>query len=233
MPTVLLLHGFPQTADAWRAVVGPLLDAGHEVVAPDLFGGDLVEQALALIDEPVHLVGHDIGAQAAWRLAAAHPDRVATLTAVTAPHPSAFRRAVAGEAGSDQGQRSFYLDHFRQPAALDLFLADEGAGLRRLFAASGHTGDVDRHVEAMLAPGLLDRALGWYRADHPTEVADVAVPTLYVWGTEDTVIGPEAARFTADHVTSAYRFAPLDGAGHWIPELDADRLVALLLEHVS
>jgi pimeloyl-ACP methyl ester carboxylesterase len=231
--TVLLLHGFPQTADAWRAVVGPLHDAGHEVIAPDLFGGDLVEQARALIDEPVHLVGHDIGAQVAWRIAAVHPEEVVTLTAVTAPHPAAFRRALAGEGGSDQAQRSFYLDHFAQPAAVDLFLADEGAGLRRLVEVSAHTGDVDRHVRAMLEPGRLDRALGWYRAEHPAEVADVAVPTLFVWGTEDTVVGPEAARFTADHVTGPYRFAPLEGAGHWIPELDADRLVPLLLEHLA
>lgn len=233
MSTVLLLHGFPQTALAWRDVVGPLRDAGHEVLAPDLFGGDLVARALDLLDEPAHVVGHDIGAQAAWRLAAAHPDRVRTLTAIAAPHPVAFRRALAGEGGSDQAQRSFYLDHFRQPAALDLFLADEGSGLRRLYAASNHTGDVDAHVRAMLVPGVLDRALGWYREDHPAEVDDIDVPTLYVWGTEDTVIGPEAARFTADHVAGPYRFEALEGAGHWIPELDAERLVPLLLEHVA
>jgi pimeloyl-ACP methyl ester carboxylesterase len=230
---VLLLHGFPETSTAWRHVVDPLRDAGHDVLAPDLFGGDLVEQARALLDGPAHVVGHDIGAQAAWRLAAAEPAIVETLTAITAPHPEAFRRAVAGERGSDQAQRSFYLDHFRQPAALELFLADEGSGLRRLFAASNHTGDVEAHVAAMLEPGVLDAALGWYRADHPTEVADVAVPTLYVWGTDDTVIGAEAAAMTADHVTGPYRFVPLDGAGHWIPELDADRLVPLLLEHLG
>jgi pimeloyl-ACP methyl ester carboxylesterase len=203
------------------------------VVAPDLFGGDLVEQARALLDEPAHVVGHDIGAQAAWRLAATEPGIVRTLTAVTAPHPEAFRRAMAGEGGSDQAQRSFYLEHFRQPAAAELFLAEGGSGLRRLFAASNHTGDVEAHVAAMLEPGALDRALGWYRADHPADVADVSVPTLFVWGTEDTVIGSEAARFTADHVTGPYRFEALDGAGHWIPEVDADRLVPLLLEHLA
>lgn len=233
MPTALLLHGFPETSLAWRDVVGPLHDAGLDVLVPDLFGGDLVEQALALVDEPVHVVGHDIGAQAAWRLAASHPAEVRTLTAISAPHPRAFQRAVEGEGGSDQAQRSFYLDHFRQPAALDLFLADGGAGLRRLFAASNHTGDVEGHIAAMLAPGVLDRALGWYRADHGADVGDVVVPTLYVWGTEDTVVSPEAARFTEDHVAGPYRFEALAGAGHWVPELDADRLVPLLLEHLA
>jgi pimeloyl-ACP methyl ester carboxylesterase len=231
--TVLLLHGFPQTSHAWSEVVGPLREAGHDVLAPDLFGAHLVEQALDLLDEPAHVVGHDIGAQAAWRLAATHPDRVRSLTAISAPHPVAFARAVAGEDGSDQARRSFYLDHLKAPAALDLFLAEQGAGLRRLFAASNHTGDVDAHVRSMLVPGVLDRALGWYRAERPAEVDDIDVPTLYVWGTEDTVVGPHAAAFTADHVHGPYRFAALEGAGHWIPELDADRLVPLVLEHVA
>jgi pimeloyl-ACP methyl ester carboxylesterase len=233
VPTVLLLHGFPQTSLAWRSVTGPLREAGYDVVAPDLSGGDLVDQVRSRLDEPVHLVGHDIGGLAAWRVAAAWPDRVRTLTSVAAPHPRAFQRASAGEGGSDQAQRSFYLDHFRQPAALELFLADDGAGLRRLFDVAGHTGDVDAHVEAMLVPGALDRALGWYRADHPADVADVAVPTLLVWGDADPVVSPEAARFSGDHVSGPYRFEVLQGAGHWIPELDAGRLVPLLLEHVA
>lgn len=233
MPTVLLLHGFPQTSHVWRGVAGPLREAGYDVVAPDLRGEGIEAGALALIDEPVHLVGHDIGAGSGWRLVVNHPDQVRTFTAVSTPHPAAFGRALAGEDGSDQAQRSFYLDHFRQPAALDLFLADEGAGLRRLFAASSHTGDVEPYVAAMLEPGALDEALSWYRADFGTEVADVTVPTLLVWGTADTVIGPHAAAFTADHVTGPYRFEALEGAGHWIPDTDADRLVPLLLDHIG
>jgi pimeloyl-ACP methyl ester carboxylesterase len=231
--TVLLLHGFPQTSLAWREVVGPLRDAGHDVLAPDLFGGDLVAKVVDLLDEPAHVVGHDIGAQAAWRVAATHPRQVRTLTAISAPHPVAFQRALAGDGGGDQAQRSSYLEHFRLPAVVELFLADEGSGLRRLFAVSNHTGDVDAHVRAMCVPGVLDRALGWYREDHPKEVDDIDVPTLYVWGSEDTVIGPEAARLTAEHVSGPYRFEVLEGAGHWIPELDAERLVPLLLEHVA
>lgn len=233
MATVLLLHGFPQTAHAWRDVVGPLREAGHEVLAPELRGEGIEAGALALIDEPVHLVGHDVGAGSGWRLAANHPDKVRTFTAVSTPHPAAFGRALAGEDGSDQAQRSFYLDHFRQPAALDLFLADGGAGLRRLFAASNHPGDVEPYVAAMVEPGVLDEALGWYRANLSNDVADVPVPTLYVWGTEDTVIGPHAATFTADHVSGPYRFESLEGAGHWIPDADAERLVPLLLDHLG
>jgi hypothetical protein len=33
---LLLLHGWPQTADAWNKVMGPLAARGWKVIAPDL-----------------------------------------------------------------------------------------------------------------------------------------------------------------------------------------------------
>ena len=37
-PAVLLLHGFPDSRFMWRNQIGPLLDAGFRVIAPDLRG---------------------------------------------------------------------------------------------------------------------------------------------------------------------------------------------------
>lgn len=37
-PAVLLLHGFPDSRHVWRHQVGPLVDAGFRVIAPDLRG---------------------------------------------------------------------------------------------------------------------------------------------------------------------------------------------------
>ena len=37
-PCLLLLHGFPELAYSWRAVIKPLADAGYHVVAPDQRG---------------------------------------------------------------------------------------------------------------------------------------------------------------------------------------------------
>ncbi|MCD9197756.1 alpha/beta fold hydrolase [Aeromicrobium wangtongii] len=36
--TLVLLHGYPQTAWQWRHVLGPLADAGYRVIAPDYRG---------------------------------------------------------------------------------------------------------------------------------------------------------------------------------------------------
>lgn len=82
-------------------------------------------------------------------------------------------------------------DHLGAPGAEALLLADGGSGLRRLFAASGHTGNVEPYVSAMLEPEALDRALSWFRADPPAGVPDVTVPTLLVWGEEDPLLSPD------------------------------------------
>ena len=61
--TVVLLHGFPQSAQSWIGVSRPLLAAGYRVIAPDQRGyirharsrrayrlNELVEDVVALVD---------------------------------------------------------------------------------------------------------------------------------------------------------------------------------------
>ena len=42
-----------------------------------------------------------------------------------------------------------------------------------------------------------------------------------------------AHALTEQYVDAPYRFEPLEGVGHWIPELAADRFTPLLLEHLQ
>lgn len=37
-PLILLLHGFPELAFSWRAIMRPIADLGYRVIAPDLRG---------------------------------------------------------------------------------------------------------------------------------------------------------------------------------------------------
>ena len=108
---VLLLHGFPDTADLWDAQMQPLASNGFRAIAPDMRGRGasdkparvddyaltlIVQDVVALLDgleiERAHVVGHDWGAAVAWLLAALHPQRVNRLIAISVGFPGAAGR---------------------------------------------------------------------------------------------------------------------------------------------
>lgn len=95
---ILLVHGFPESWWAFHRLI-PLLAKTHRVFAVDLRGfGDSAtaaeshDSSVAADDlhhlirhlglGAVHLVGQDIAGGALFRLAAAHPDRVRSITAI-------------------------------------------------------------------------------------------------------------------------------------------------------
>jgi hypothetical protein len=125
---------------------------------------------------------------------------------------------------------------FRLPRLPELLLgAHRQWGLRRLLAQDGLRAPwVDAYTRALAQPGALSAALAWYRAATPFGLwaPRVGVPTLDVWGSGDPALGPRAASTTGRWVTGAYRFEVLAGAGHWLPELHAQELGRLLLEHL-
>lgn len=126
---------------------------------------------------------------------------------------------------------------FQWSIAEGLLTAMDARGLRALYRRTGlGEADARTYVDALGTPERIRGPLHWYRAADRSLVAGldaIAVPTLYVWGTDDPALGPQAARGTAEHVAGPYRFEALEGAGHWIPEQHADVLNRLLLEHLS
>src|SRR6516225_2010589 len=112
-PCVVLLHGFPQSRHTWQRVLPALLKAGFHAIAPDQRGyspgvrpagvspyiterlvADVIDIVNTIGASRVHLVGHDWGGQVAWMAAAHHPERVASLSVLSRPHPAAFARAL-------------------------------------------------------------------------------------------------------------------------------------------
>lgn len=246
---VVLLHGFPQDAHAFDQVTPALNAAGLRTLVPTLRGyaptarpsgrlayrmGELVADVLALIDatgaDRVHLVGHDWGGALAWAVAGAHPDRVATLTVLSTPHPAALYRSFVT---SNQLLKSWYMGLFQLPL-LPEFAA--GRTLGRTLRSSGlPEPDVARYEKAMAEPGALTGALNWYRGmplSATGPVADITVPTTYVWGRRDFALGGTAAHLTARHVTAPYRFVDLD-AGHWLPERNPAEVARAVLDQVA
>jgi len=163
--------------------------------------------------------------------AAAHPDRLRTLTTSSTPHGAAFRDAL--RADPDQQERSAYFAVFRAPAGeAERDLLDAG-GLHRMFDGLP-VSRIDAYVERLSEPGALTAALNWYRAmRRPTTSGPITTPTLYVWSTGDAFIAEAAARGVAQYVTGPYRFEVLKGVSHWISEEVPERLSGLLLEHLA
>ena len=250
-PAVLLLHGFPQHAGEWEQVVPPLHAAGLRTYALNQRGyspgarpaavedyriTECVADAVAVLDalnvDAAHVVGHDWGAMVAWHLAAGHPDRVRTLTAVSVPHPAAFAQALATDA--DQQQRSAYIQLFREPGkAEQVLLADDAAALRAVFAGVD-AARADSYVEPMREPAALIAALNWYRAMSRDDVAGpVTVPTTFVWSDGDVAIGRTAAESCAAHVTGDYRFVALKDVTHWIPDEAPSEVAQAVLARIA
>jgi pimeloyl-ACP methyl ester carboxylesterase len=250
---VVLLHGFPQDATAWISVEPLMQRNGLRTLAPDQRGyspgarppgrrayrlSETVADVLALLDAAglagAHVVGHDWGAAVGWALAAWHPERVRSLTAVSVPHPGAMTRALVT---SDQALRSYYMALFQVPLLPErLILAREAAPLRQMLSRGGlPDAAVDRYVRRMREPGALTAALGWYRAmpwSARESVGTIRVPTLHVWSTGDAFLGRAATEDTARFVDAPYRLEVLPGVGHWIPELAADVVADLVSAHV-
>jgi pimeloyl-ACP methyl ester carboxylesterase len=236
---VVLLHGWPGGAETWEDVAPALTSDGWRTLTPNQRGYSpdarprqiraygmphLVDDVLALLDaaaiERAHVIGHDWGGAVAWALASRRPDRVGTLTVLSTPHPVAMARALRS---SDQLVRSGYVAAFQVPWVAERILRSGGGRvLRQALRLSGlDAARADRYVARQLRPGALRASLAWYRAlpfvgaDLP---GDIAVPTLYVWSTGDSALGPAAADRTQDHVSGPYRFQILQGVSHWLPE---------------
>ena len=143
-PTVVLVHGFPDTHAVWIPTAEALVDHGHHVVAYDVRGAGasqapadlegyrlehLAADLLAVVDavspdRPVHLVGHDWGSIQCWpALASGRLDgRVASFTSISGPpldHAGRWLRARLRDRSYlmllRQGMRSTYVGVFHLP----------------------------------------------------------------------------------------------------------------------
>ena len=256
-PLVLLLHGFAESMNCWRAQVAALA-AGYRAAAPSQRGYSpdarpdpgvpenyhidrLMDDAMAIVaasgysEARFHLVGHDWGGSIAWALADRHPDRLASLTILSRPHPNAFNRALQMPDG-EQAQRSRHHKAFLEPDAAEKVLADDAKWLRERLAANGVPQNaIAEHLAVLGNKAAMEAALAWYRARGAirTPIGPIRVPTLFIWGNADDTVGRAAAEGTQDFVAAPYRFEILPGVGHFAADQTPDRVSALLLEQIA
>lgn len=255
---VLLLHGFPESRHSWRAALPALAMAGYRAVAPDQRGyssgarpdprdlsnyafASLIADAIDIADasgasaKRFHLVGHDWGGQVSWGVAGTHPDRLASLTILSRPHPSSFRQALLNPDG-EQKHRSRHHRAFLEPGTGKMLLEDKARRLREGLASNGvPAAAIDEHMDVLGNEAALEAALAWYRSNKElaADIETITVPTLYIWGDADATVGPEAAHGTAQFVSAAYGLEVLPGVGHFVMDQAAAKATDLMLAHLK
>jgi len=246
-PTLVLLHGWPDTGALWREMTPDLVADGYRVVVADLRGcgrsskpletssyrmRHLVSDVAAIIDgvgaDRVTLVGHDWGAALTWAAAAHLGERVEALVAISVGHTSSFFGA-----GIAQQARSWYMMVFAQEALGEAFLRkNDYEAIRRW---SGHP-RADAVIAELERDGQMSAHLRWYRANvamdafiaDPPALAPIDVPALGIWSSGDFAL--TEAQMTGSHAycTNGFTYVRLEGYGHWLP-LEAPHELSTLI----
>jgi pimeloyl-ACP methyl ester carboxylesterase len=263
-PLALCLHGFPDTTATWRHLLPELAAAGFHAVAPamrgyaptevpadrrtdpDTLSADVNALHRALGgDRDAVLIGHDWGAIAGARAAAAAPDRWRRLVTLAVPP-----EAVVSAARTDprQARRSWYMIAAQLPGAEWLFTRHDLALVRRLWRvwSPGYEmqpADLDPLRATFAAPGVPRAVLGYYRGFAAAAAENRALsprvtlppqPHLHLHGRDDGCVGPELAERTVGELPhSASRVEVLDGLGHFLHLEDPATVDARIIEFLT
>jgi pimeloyl-ACP methyl ester carboxylesterase len=153
-PLLMFLHGFPEAAFVWDAMLEHFGDR-YSCVAPNLRGyeqssspteveayrakhlvSDIVALARRLGGGTIEaLIAHDWGGALAWNLAAQQPQLLKRLVIVNSPHPATFLREL--QSSPEQQAASAYMNFICRPDAEALLAENDFARLWPFFTNMG------------------------------------------------------------------------------------------------
>ena len=245
--TLLLLNGGFMSIASWKEYAEPLAarfrllrcDFRGQMLTPGPAHRELganVADVVALLDrlgvERAHVVGASFGGEVALMLAARHPERVASLVAVTvADRSTAAMRRGAGEvravvaeilAGGDAGLFADLLAGDVYSAAWRQANADLLAARRGQIAALPH---------AWFA-ALDDLVAAVESFDLRSELAAIRCPTLVVLAGDDNTIPEAHGRAVAAAIPGA-RLAVHPTSGHALVVEEVEWLLAQALDFLD
>ena len=215
-PTLVLLHGWPESSYCWSAVAAGLPEQ-LGIVAPDLRGlGDSPrtpdaaayakdQLALDVLDAldiaQAAVVGHDWGGIVAQEMALAAPQRVTHLgiANITVINNLATNRRIAAAGGNRFLWYQFFLQSELPEALLPGRAEAWVSHFLRAWRAEGFPEDVLREcVRCHAIAGTETTAANYYRQFHHDarrwQALDghrFAMPAAYLYGNRDVVITPD------------------------------------------
>lgn len=248
---IVLLHGFGTSAFLWRHV-GPMLAVrGATAFAIDLFGygesdrpfdadfgvraqSEYLDQALIALQLPrASLVGMDIGAVVALRLAFDRPERVSSLTLIGVPPLNDLPGAEIRELQRDTARYALRLSRglFGASSLLTPFLEDSVATLAHMPAAL-----LGRYLAPFLGREGANHLVALAGALEEEELEDLDLaairqPTLVLRGTRDRWCTRVNAEAYVEQLGDA-RYEHLDEVGRLAPDESPEEVAALILDFV-
>lgn len=215
----------------------------------------LIRDVLGLADhygrEKFTLVAHDWGGAIAWAFAMMHADRLDKLVMINSAHPATFQRDLAINA--DQIEASQYIRMFKTPEAEATLMANDLAGLWGRFEplmAAGKFTDADKaaYFANWREPGSLTGGLNWYRAspfEYPVagdvkaeapeldrQKYSVNVPTLIIWGEQDTALLPSLIDGIEEYVPDV-TIRRVPHGSHWVVHEEPEQVTAWIREFLE
>ena len=208
-----------------------------DAYTPDKLIGDVFLLADALGIEKFTVLGHDWGGAIAWGVALAGQmnGRVTRAVVANAPHPAIFQKLLY--TNRHQRLSSQYMRGFRDTAN-DAMVREHGlAGILLQEIKWDRPDAMEPEERAQLMQDWQDRdaafgMLNWYRAspidvpppDAPYELPagwtppalpNLTIPTLVIWGMEDTALPPENIEGMAD-IVDDLTLVEVAGSGHFV-----------------
>lgn len=244
-PPVALLHGIGGNRTNWLDQLPALAGAGYRALAWDARGygasddyvGQLkfrhfADDLLRLLDHAgiarAHLVGLSMGGRIAQDLYARHPDRVATLCLCATS--SAFDEALSPEARAEFVRlRKQPLLEGRTPREMAPAVA------RTLIGPKAGPDAFERLVESMAAlhpESYIKTIEASTLTDSVVDVAEIGVPTLLVFGADDTLRPVSVGERMHARLPDS-ELAVVPDAGHLVNIEQPEEFNRLLLEFLA
>ncbi|MGY5032964.1 alpha/beta fold hydrolase [Streptomyces sp. 900116325] len=259
-PTLVLIHGYPQTWYEWHDIM-PALAKHYTVIAPDLPGAGrsdapasgydkktMANKLHALLekigkDQDVRIVGHDIGTMVAYSYAAQYPKSVKKLVLSEAPIPD--RSIYKFPALSAKGPGVWNFGFFSLQTGLPESLIQG----REYTWTSGFMRGIAVHKDALTPedlqvfasylrdPAHLEASFAWFRT-FPQDIADNAklrnkkltMPVLAVGA--DGSLGESIGDQVSRYATHVTPLVIKD-SGHWIYEEHPEETTDMLLNFLA
>lgn len=242
---IVMLHGWPQTSYCWRKLA-PHLAHAYTVIAPDLRGfgdsekpvsgydkrtvaNDIRELLMQLGHRRAAIVGHDIGAQVAFRLALDYPDLVTKLVILNGRYPALGTTLMY--TAQHAPERWYYFFHQIPDLPEQMVVGNIRAYVGHFLDHWSHPDfqfsedDLTEYVAAFSKDGALAGGFNHYRASGHEDAVQwvedrertIDVPTLVLWGRDDPVNAPEYSD-GYHRVLTAMSFRFIERCGHFPQE---------------